>query len=73
MKLFNGNKEKREAIRPLLTRTIKNAYRKTQTGWVKVMKRWTRNFSRRTWMVVLVIYAVWAICLCGYIILIAIR
>ncbi len=68
-----SRKNKSEAVRESVIRSIDKTYRRTQTGWVKLMERCTKNLDRRKWTIVLVIYVIWAICLCAYIILIAIR
>lgn len=67
MKIFRKNKG--EAVRESLIRSVDKAYKKTQTRWVKLMERLTKNFRRRTWLLVLIIYGIWAISLCCYIIL----
>ena len=71
MKIFRKNNG--EAMRGSLIRSVDKAYKKIQTSWVKLMERLTKNFRRRTWVIVLIIYAIWAISLCCYIILSAIR
>lgn len=67
MKIFRKNKG--AAVRESLIRSVDKAYKKTQTRWVKLMERLTKNFRRRTWLLVLIIYGIWAISLCCYIIL----
>lgn len=71
MKTFKINK--REAVRRSVIRSIEKTYRKMQTGWVKLMERSTKNFDRRRWIIILLIYAILAISLCAYMILVAIR
>ncbi|WP_298938686.1 hypothetical protein [uncultured Dysgonomonas sp.] len=71
MRLFSKNKS--EAVRRSVIRSVDKTYRKTQTGWVKLMERYTKNFERRSWIIALVIYALCAISLCAYLILSAIR
>lgn len=71
MRIFRKNNG--EAVRRSVIRSVEKTYRKTQTGWVKFLEHCTKNFDRRRWIIVLVIYAIWAISLCAYMILIAIR
>lgn len=73
MKIFRKKKGNGAGIRPLLLRSVYTGYKKTQTGWVRLMEHCTKNFSRRTWIIALVIYALAAIGLCTYLILSSIR
>ncbi|MNJ95272.1 hypothetical protein D3C87_129800 [compost metagenome] len=65
-------KEKVDNARESVLRSFENKYQKVETSWVKLMERLTKKFSRHTWYIALVIYAICGVSICTYIILTAI-
>ncbi len=57
MKLFFIRKESNSAPRSNSpSKGIQAGYKRLQWGWANWMTRYTRNFSRRTWLVLLVLF-----------------
>ena len=57
MKLLFKRKEKNPASKPnMVSRRIHTGYKYLQGGWAGWMKKRTRNFSHRTWIIVLVFF-----------------
>lgn len=56
MKLFSKRKESNpEKVNPISNR-IQAGYKHLQTGWAKWMVKRTQKFSRRTWIVLLILF-----------------
>ncbi len=59
MKLFSKRRESNEEPRPnALFRRIQAGYKRLQSGWANWMEKRTKNFSRHTWFVLLVLFVV---------------
>lgn len=77
MKLFRKKRQndagERNRIPLTIMKSVNSIYAKLQERWVKALERSTKGFTRRTWIIILILYSIAGLATTAYLLISAIK